>query len=788
MADQSFERDVLKALGEEGGAVGALAGDEQAFRAAYEAFRKIDAAGFQDALDRVGIRERCFEICEWVRSKECVFLCLALAGPPKPVDQPDPRRLAEGIVRIAADGAALKELVRCVEQRDAAGFRKLVDAHKLGDLIHPFCHWVCVVRMRLVCRVVCSPQPVPRADLAHELRLAGRALRALLAHPDGFAAAVAASNSGDAQRLRAVIEGAQLVELCAFICEFFCSWRCVLACLRLVPIFEPIAVPDELDEAFAFAQATRQLADDQRLAKLSEVVGAGDTGSFAELVGELGLQRFALQLCHWICTLRCRLFCIIVCPPIRCALIDPTGCAAEQADPIAGLLFVPVHGTAGGSGTYTLTIQQDGDPPIAGVISYPGGGAFGVAPVINGELGRIDTSSLSDSAYTLTLTVHSGGPDSPVACTATITFNLLKLGIYISHAAGVAAVPSPFDETAELMAGADPGSFGGPLHLLGSAYVYGCATQKIERYELRFAPVAAPGPGPAQPATDDPIPAAWPPANQLHGPLVYDPTKYYPCTRVGEAPTNLINDWGTMHVGPPSPGGSDYPILVPGAWDSQAATGVGGGRDSLLLIVQDTAGHTYYDLQRIWLDNWPVLCEMVKFQRPGPAPGTWEDIPVCTDILISWGKLRIIGLAWDHLIDDAWPQTAPNDNFQSYGLTFHKQFVAAESIPITATADHPSLAPNVRVPDTLAIVPTVADADLLVEWDLTALDAGPAPAGGCEAPLPGGVSPNALYRGCACAYDLALGVTDTTITESIGAYVAHHPSVQQPIKIVNDLP
>jgi hypothetical protein len=229
-------------------------------------------------------------------------------------------------------------------------------------------------------------------------------------------------------------------------------------------------------------------------------------------------------------------------------------------------------------------------------------------------------------------------------------------------------------------------------------------------------------------------------------------------------------------------------VLVQGAWDSHGATGAGGGRYSLLLIVTDTLGTTYYDLQRIWLDNWSVLCDIVKFQKPGKVAGTWEDIPPCTDILISWGKLRIIGLAWDHLIDSAWPVSAPNDNFASYGLSFHKQFVGSESIPITPTPDHPALAANIRVPDTLAIVPTIADADLLAEWDLTMLDAGPKPAGGsCESPLPAGVSPNALYRGCSCSYDLSLGVSDTTITESIGDYGAHHPSVEQPIKIVNDL-
>ncbi len=34
------------------------------------------------------------------------------------------------------------------------------------------------------------------------------------------------------------------------------------------------------------------------------------------IVRELKLERFCIQLCHWICFLRCRRFCFIVCPPI----------------------------------------------------------------------------------------------------------------------------------------------------------------------------------------------------------------------------------------------------------------------------------------------------------------------------------------------------------------------------------------------------------------------------------------------------------------------------------------
>ena len=52
------------------------------------------------------------------------------------------------------------------------------------------------------------------------------------------------------------------------------------------------------------------------LEKLSLAVGTQDDKSFAAIVTELKLQRYCIQLCHWICFVRCRRFCIRVCPPI----------------------------------------------------------------------------------------------------------------------------------------------------------------------------------------------------------------------------------------------------------------------------------------------------------------------------------------------------------------------------------------------------------------------------------------------------------------------------------------
>ncbi|HKO44670.1 MAG TPA: hypothetical protein VJU84_15430 [Pyrinomonadaceae bacterium] len=464
---------------------------------------------------------------------------------------------------------------------------------------------------------------------------------------------------------------------------------------------------------------------------------------------------------------------------LNCAITVPAAgeCATEEIDAVQGIQYIRVKGTASGSvfGHYTLAISG---PYPYNVIYPPGGGSIAVT---NNDLGRIDTTALDNGDYTITLTVFPIGAGAPHTCS--VSFTLLKIAVYITRAAGVPAVPNWYDETAELVSGMHKVSIGGGIHLDGAAFVYTCLDRKIERYEVRYARVLGATPEPLQPATDAAIPATWPAGDLLHPPLVYDATKYWPWTKVGPAPMNLLNNWITQHYGAPSPGGTDYPCLSPAGWNSFAVSADPerrGGRYSLLLIVTDTQGHRYYDVQHIWLDNWPVQCKIVKFQKP--SNGGWVDIPPCTDILLSWKKLRIVGIAWDSLIDKDWgiPGPPPNDNFEGYAMGYRKQFVPGGVTIITATT---------RVPSPMTFggptfLPTDADADVLADWDLTTLDAGPSPTGKCDAPLPGGHE-HELYRGCSCTYILALGVNDKTVEE--GSTSVHHPSIDLPIKLVNDL-
>ena len=316
MANQDFELDVFRDLLEEARIIGNLAQNDQLFTTAYEAFRARDAKAFQAALKRGGPSPRCRLVCEWIRSKECIFLCLELCGPPKPIDQtPKPRELGEAIVRITSDERLVRQLAEAVEKRDRNAFQRIVEQFKLGNLCHLFCHWLCVVRYRLICRWLCSEQ-VEQPDFARELQSAGQALRQLLEHKSAFDKAVAASNAGDAEKLGAVVNRAGLIPFCHFICEWFCSWRCTLVCLTFCRQFPLQPIKEEIPEALAFAKALQQLGQNAaQLERLSIAVGAGDARTYEAILGEFKLQRFCIQLCHWICFLRCRRFCIIVCPP-----------------------------------------------------------------------------------------------------------------------------------------------------------------------------------------------------------------------------------------------------------------------------------------------------------------------------------------------------------------------------------------------------------------------------------------------------------------------------------------
>ncbi len=455
---------------------------------------------------------------------------------------------------------------------------------------------------------------------------------------------------------------------------------------------------------------------------------------------------------------------------LRCEITAPKNCVKEESDIAAGRVFVRVKGTASGAvfGSYILEVSQNGDPPFVGIVSYPGGGASGSTPVIGGELGEINTASLVDGAYTITLTVYPAGSGTPKVCS--VTFNLLKVLVLINQVGKIPAVTvspvpdnlNPLDPNAELRRdyAAAPAhdyklvSVGRALSVDGTAYIYGCAGRKITQYEIRYAHVTVPGGEPAQPPTLAPIPLDWPIGNRIEFLQYVSPAYYQPWTRIGLAPRNLINSWDTITFL-----GITYFILKEGRWDS---TATGSGRFSLLLTAQDSIGATFHDIQHIWLDNEPVFAQITGIQ--GVAP--------CADLELSQFAgvgMTVLGIAWDRLIDAAFPDAAPNDNFDKYRVTLFKQ--GAGSHPIGDFSSR-VIAPFRKTGPT----PTPAEAGTLATFDIASvIDAGSA-----------GSDPNVnIARGTGCAYYLLLEVWDKTRLDDDTA--THYAPSIWPFCIVNDI-
>ena len=318
MADRELELNVLRDLLGATDVLTDLTRDQAIFNAAFDAFRREDGRAFTDVLTKAQLQLSCHLVCEWVRSKECIFLCLDLAGPPVATTAaPDPRVLAGAIAKLAGDEKLLQRLADVVTKRDPGGFTEILKRLEITPYAHIFCHWVCSIRYRLVCRYICHWQGVERPQLWLELQSAALAVGDLYRNERAFRGAVAAATADDGAKLGAIVRGAGLQLRCHWICEWFCSWRCVLVCLTLsrpYP-FKVLPLAEQPREAYAFAQACVRLAENPAvLRRLSAAVGAGNLDQWAALLKEFKLEPYALQLCHWICGWRCRYFCKLSCP------------------------------------------------------------------------------------------------------------------------------------------------------------------------------------------------------------------------------------------------------------------------------------------------------------------------------------------------------------------------------------------------------------------------------------------------------------------------------------------
>ncbi len=205
----------------------------------------------------------------------------------------------------------------------------------------------------------------------------------------------------------------------------------------------------------------------------------------------------------------------------------------------------------------------------------------------------------------------------------------------------------------------------------------------------------------------------------------------------------------------------NVPDIVEKVWSTPAS-----GKYTLLLEVKDTVGNTYYDVQRVWVDNFSPTAKITSI----------GGLKACVDLRLSEFKgkrAEIRGVAWDPPIVDGDPQTAPNDNFGDYSIGFQKNGGGGGGIPVAS--------PGIRVPTTWPGPLGPSEDGVLANWDIVAaLDFGPPPMD------PAIVVPaHQLVRGERCAYVISLGVNDTTL---VGEGGSNHPASHlYAINIINDL-
>ena len=382
--------DVVTDIHQGGEAVLKLAGDAGLFAEAIKAYRAHDGTAWSRALDKAQLLVSCHRVCEWVCSKECVRLCILLAGPPRePVTVEQIGPFTAVLTRLAEQPKLIELLARAIEVEDARAFHAVVEQLKAQAYIHLLCHWVCFIRCHLICRVLCERGKWNPADLVARLRESAVAVASVAKKPD---------------QLKRVIDGAATLncavlkdifgefEDCRLICFWLCSWRCLVVCLRITHSFA-LTNDFSVEEMRSFAQFSGALVRDQAgIEALVAAVVRQDEKAFIEWVRTHKAERFVHQLCHWVCYLICQRLCICVCPPPGIIpIFDHVG--AYRVDPFFHD-FAADGTTSSGHYAFTGTIPLLGllpDSPAGDPIEYrftaenlAGGGAH---PLTINEIG-----------------------------------------------------------------------------------------------------------------------------------------------------------------------------------------------------------------------------------------------------------------------------------------------------------------------------------------------------------------------------------------------------------------
>jgi hypothetical protein len=159
---EGFDVDPVQELREAAAAAAQLGKDPAVFKAAFEAFQAEDAARFQEALERAGVRDRCRVICRLFCQKRCIAVCRRFC-PDQAAEVLDPeeiRAFATAVAQLAAEEGALERLVAILEREDLAAWQEEIKKRELGRFCHQLCHFLCRVHCRRRCFKLCPPDPL----------------------------------------------------------------------------------------------------------------------------------------------------------------------------------------------------------------------------------------------------------------------------------------------------------------------------------------------------------------------------------------------------------------------------------------------------------------------------------------------------------------------------------------------------------------------------------------------------------------------------------------------------
>ncbi len=497
-------------------------------------------------------------------------------------------------------------------------------------------------------------------------------------------------------------------------------------------------------------------------------------------------------------------FCVCLCVEkvpvnLECNLDEPSGCkhGDKTIDPPKTL--EPIVGTASGLGfkRYELELYWNGTDNILGAIIYADNVGnpdntltFGDHQVIADNLGFVDlekailgagSNILISTHFEVRLHVH-GIDGSVITCSS--NFSITAAKAYIKRVGGgwVPDVTNPLEELRRSdSSSGEKCSVGGNISVRGAADAYGCGNQKISTYSLwyKLDPTFTEAQPPNGSAFDPSLPVnGW--SNITTVTFTNDDQRNHNKLDGTPNPSWLTNKstWGTRticsYIDFLPPICFSVPDLKEYYWNSAPT-----GKYSLLLKVEDTGGNTYYDIQRVFIDNETIKAEIKELRYTG----TVATIPPCTDILINDGagnarSLDIRGYATDALID-ATDLTLPSDNFDKYKVLIQKQGAPGN---ITVKSDTSTPVPNRA---TWSGDPIEPSTDLLTTLDLSWFDATtPAPLDDAGIPVPGS---HRLPRGTACTYVIKLYCDDKTIVNEATDH--HIPGwyFSFPVKIINDL-